>query len=65
MPPATDSVSYFAEHIAPLRRDCYDLPPAARRSCVLLAYKIGPRRAAYVFAIQPRTVRRWMHTTRL
>jgi hypothetical protein len=59
-------ISYFAEHVAPLRRwDCYKVPLEARRSCVALAYKIGPRRAAYVFAVHPRTVRDWMRTIRL
>lgn len=65
MPDVIPKISYFAEHVAPLRRDCHDVPLRARRSCVALAYKVGPRRAAYVFAVQPRTVRDWMRTVRL
>jgi len=66
MPDVIPEISYFAEHVAPLRRwGRYKVPPEARRSCVALAYKIGPRRAAYVFAVHPRTVRDWMRTIRL
>ena len=65
MPDVIPGTSYFAEHIAPLRRDCHDVPLRAKRSCVTLAYKIGPRRAAHVFAVSPHTLRRWMRTLRL
>jgi transposase-like protein len=54
----------FARHIAPLKRPaCWS--DEMRRSAVLLSYRIGCNRAAYLFSVHANTIHAWRGRIRL
>ena len=49
----------FRDHIAPVERRRFHVPPPKKQSAVRLSRKIGLRKTAYVFGVSVWTVWRW------
>ena len=49
----------FTDHIAPVERRRFHVPPPKKQSAVKLSRKIGLRKTAYVFSVTTSSLRRW------
>jgi transposase-like protein len=53
------------DHIAPIDRSPHSMPEAWKRTAVRIYHSLGTSTAAYIYDVDPATIRRWRDTIRL